>query len=715
MLPLTDILDKVCSYHESANTGLIQRAYDYAQGAHDGQLRKSGDPYFVHPVSVANIIAEMNLDSASVCAALLHDVVEDCEIEEAQIADAFGDEVAFLVEGVTKLGKINFRNREDRQAESFRKMLLAMSKDIRVLLVKLADRLDNMRTLDHMSAPSQERISHETMDIYAPLAGRLGIQWLKDELEDLSFKYTYPEAYAHVSTKLEQAARDSDGYVQQVVGELCELLDESQVQAEVKGRLKHPFSIYRKMREQQVEFERVHDLMAFRVVVDRLPDCYGALGIIHSRWTPVPGRFKDYIALPKSNMYQSLHTTVIGPQHQRIEVQIRTQDMHRTAELGIAAHWQYKESGGGIARADAKKFQWLRELMEFQQEVKDPEEFLDGVKVDLFQDEVYVFTPRGDVRAFPRGSTPVDFAYAIHSEIGDHCNGARVNGSIVPLRYKLHNGDTVEILTSPKQEPSKDWLSFVHTARARSRIRGHIRSDERERSCKLGSELLERLMNRRNLSFQRLIKSGDLDKVAPSFHAKDADELLAQVGYGRVAPEQVVEAVVAAQGAEEAAAKLRPSLIEKTVRKVMPSSAGIVIGEVNDVLVRYGKCCNPLPGDPITGWITRGRGVTVHRRGCDRALELEEERRIDCRWGSSSRMELPVMLRVVTADRPGILANLSRQFNEAGVNISEATCKASVEDRAVNTFQFSIESVEALRKLKRRLSKIEGVFEVERI
>ncbi|MDD9941808.1 MAG: bifunctional (p)ppGpp synthetase/guanosine-3',5'-bis(diphosphate) 3'-pyrophosphohydrolase [Myxococcales bacterium] len=719
MVPLTEILDKVRSYHASADTDLIHRAYAFAAQAHDGQVRKSGDPYFVHPVGVAQIIAEMNLDSSSVCAALLHDVLEDCEVHEDEIEERFGEEVAFLVSGVTKLGKMNFQSREDRQAESFRKMLLAMARDIRVLLVKLADRLDNMRTLHYMSVGSQERISHETMDIYAPLAGRLGIQWLKDELEDLAFKYTYPDAYALVSGKLKQASKDSDRYVHSVIDELQNILGAETIEANVTGRLKHPFSIYRKMREQQVEFERIHDLIAFRVVVERLSDCYGALGVIHSRWTPVPGRFKDYIALPKSNMYQSLHTTVIGPQHKRIEVQIRTHDMHRTADMGIAAHWQYKESGSGPPAEDTKKFQWLRELMEYQKEVKDPEEFFDGVKVDLFQDEVYVFTPKGDVRTFPRGSTPVDFAYAIHSEIGDHCVGARVNGSIVPLRYKLHNGDTVDILTSPKQEPSKDWLNFVHTARARSRIRGHIRTDERARSAKLGRELLERQMHRRDLSYQRVVKSGELGKVATKeFQLRNTDELMTQIGFGRVSPEQVVDAVIN-DGDEQTKTNgkaLKQGLIEKTVRKIRPDQGGIVIGDINDVLVRYGKCCNPVPGDPITGWITRGRGVTVHRRGCDRAMELESERRIECRWGSNAKnMELPVMLRVVTADRPGILANLSRQFNEAGVNIAEATCRASVEGRAVNTFQFNIGSVDALRKLTRRLSKVDGIYEVERM
>jgi guanosine-3',5'-bis(diphosphate) 3'-pyrophosphohydrolase len=715
MVPLTAILDQVRSYHPAANTELINKAYVYSARAHDGQARKSGDPYFIHPVSVADIITKLRLDSASVCAALLHDVVEDTQVTEAEIQREFGKEVAFLVSGVTKLGKVTFGSKEDRQAESFRKMLLAMSEDIRVLLVKLADRLDNMRTLQHMSIDSQERIASETMEIYAPLAGRLGIQWLKSELEDLSFKYLYPEAYNQVQTKLKKMHRDSDKYIQAVVKELERIFSRENVAARVHGRLKHPYSIFRKMREQQTEFERIHDLMAFRVMVPRIGDCYAALGIVHSQWTPVPGRFKDYIALPKPNMYQSLHTTVIGPEHRRVEVQIRTDEMHRTAEMGIAAHWIYKEHGGGPALADAKKFQWLRQLMEYQNEVKDPEEFFDGVKVDLFSDEVYVFTPKGDVRVFPRGSTPVDFAYSVHSEIGDHCAGARVNGAIAPLGYKLRNGDTVEIITSNNQHPSKDWLSFVQSARARARIRSYVRDEERKRSVKLGKDLFERQMQKRDMSYARLVKNGGVDTVVKRFRVRDADELFAQIGYGRVSAVQALDAVVPAEDAEAQDA-LRPSLLEKTMRRVTrrDNSEGIVIGDMDDALVRFAKCCSPLPGDPVTGWITRGRGVTVHRRGCERALELEPERRIECKWAKISKVDLPVMLRIVAADRPGILASLSRQFNEDGVNITEATCRASVNGRALNTFQFNIDNVQKLRALIRHLSKVDGVYEVER-
>jgi GTP pyrophosphokinase len=716
MVRLTDIVDKVRSYHPAADIDLINKAYVYSSKAHDGQLRKSGDPYFIHPVSVAHIIAEMRLDPASVCAALLHDVVEDTGATNEEVTELFGEEVAFLVDGVTKLGRINFTCKEDQQAESFRKMLVAMARDIRVLLVKLADRLDNMRTLQHMKAESQERIAQETIEIYAPLAGRLGIYWLKSELEDLSFKYLHPDNYGEISRKTKKLARDRDRYIEDVTRRLQKMLIERGFAAEVGGRIKHKYSIWRKMRQHNCEFEQVHDYVAFRVIMETVADCYAALGVVHSQWTPIPGRFKDYIALPKPNMYQSLHTTVIGPGQRRIEVQIRTQEMHRTAELGIAAHWKYKEKTGGLDAKDAAQFAWLRQLMEFQQEVADPAEFLDSVKVDLFNDEVYVFTPRGQLKVFPRGATPVDFAFAIHSEVGEHCAGARVNGAIVPLRYKLHNGDTVDIITSPQQTPNKDWLEFVATGRARSRIRNFIRSEERKGAIKLGRELIERAFHKNDHSFSRWLKKGnDVDEVARRFKVSTSEELFAQVGFGRVSAQEVVDAAVPKDDVV-ARDSLRPSFFEKTVRKVTgkDSTGGIRIDDVDDVLVRFAKCCNPLPGDPITGWITHGRGVTVHRRGCAKAMELDPERRLDVSWSDAVKVDRPVSLRISTADRPGILANVSAAFTESGVNIQEANCRVGDDGSAVNHFQFTVSDVAKLRLLMRKISQIDGVYDVER-
>ncbi|UJR85996.1 RelA/SpoT family protein [Sandaracinus amylolyticus] len=712
-ISLTEIVEKVRGYQPQADFDLVNRAYVFSAQKHEGQKRKSGEPYFTHPVAVANIIAEMKLDSASVCAALLHDVLEDTDVTTKQMEEIFGEEVSFLVDGVTKLGKINFTCKEDQQAESFRKMLVAMARDIRVLLVKLADRLDNMRTLEHMKPEAQARIAQETLEIYAPLAGRLGINWLKSELEDLSFRYLYPEAYVDITAKSKKVSRDQERYISDVCKRLQKMLIERGFAAECSGRMKHLYSIYRKMRQNNCEFEQVHDVLAFRVLVENVADCYAALGVIHSQWTPIPGRFKDYIALPKPNMYQSLHTTVIGPGQRRIEVQIRTHEMHKTAENGIAAHWKYKDKSGGPDAKDAARFAWLRQLMEFQQEVADPAEFLDSVKVDLFADEVYVFTPKGQLKVFPRGATPIDFAYSVHSEVGDHCAGSRVNGAIVPLRYTLHNGDTVEIITSPQQHPSKDWLDFVQTGRARSRIRTYIRSEERRRSIKLGKDLVERAFHKKDMSFARFLKSGDAERVATHFKVQSPDELFAAVGYGRVSASDVYDAAIQD---EKSADALRPSFIERTVRRVTGSSSagGIRIDDVDDVLVRFAQCCQPLPGDPITGWITRGRGVTVHRRGCPKAMELDPERRIDVAWSEAIKIARPVALRIITSDRPGILANVSAAFTEAGVNIQEANCRVGPDGQAVNLFQFLVDDAGRLQNLMRKIQGVEGVYSVER-
>ena len=713
MVRLTDILEKVKGYHPKADTDLINRAYVYASRMHDGQTRKSGDPYFVHPLSVADIIADMQLDAASVTAALLHDVVEDCIATNDDIEKSFGEEIAFLVDGVTKLGKVNFASKEDRQAESFRKMLVAMARDIRVLLVKLADRLDNMRTLEHMAPAAQERIARETFEIYAPLAGRLGIQWLRAELEDLSFKYLEPAAYEALKKDMGAMSKATDRYVADVTERLKKMLFARGFAVDVHGRTKHLASIHRKLRATGAELDQIYDLVAFRAVTESVSDCYAALGVIHSEWTPVPGRFKDFIALPKPNMYQSLHTTVIGPGHRRVEVQIRTHEMHRTAEYGIAAHWQYKEATGGLDAKDVAKFAWLRQLMEFQKDVADPEEFYESVKVDLFTEDVYVFTPKGDVKSLPRGSTPIDFAYSVHSEVGHHCSGARVNGAMVPLRHKLQNGDVVEVLTSNKQHPSKDWLDFVATGRARSRIRAYLRAAERKRSISLGRDLVEKEMRKHSMSLSKLLKSKRIDEVTKHFRVQSVDELFAQVAYGRVTTIDIVN-MLAPQEVDRA--QLRPSIIERTVQRVAgrEQSSSIVIDGMNDILVRFAKCCNPVVGDPVTGWVTRGRGVSIHRRGCERALELEPERRVAVSWASRTNVPLPVSLKVTTDDRAGILASVSTVFSDNGVSISEASCQ-SRDGKALNVFHFLIGDLTKLRSLMRGVSKLSGVLEVERV
>ncbi len=721
MLEVEELVDRVTGYHPGADIDLIRRAYQYSEWAHREQTRKSGDPYFVHPSSVAGIIAGLKLDTASVCAGLLHDVVEDTLATVDDIKGDFGAEVATLVDGVTKLGKINFTSREDHQAENFRKMVVAMAQDIRVLLVKLCDRLDNMRTLQYMKPESQERIARETMEIYAPLANRLGIQLIKSELEDLSFQYLEPEAYRGITGKLAKTKKERERYIEGVCRTITSRLAEMGFAAEVSGRAKHMYSIYRKMKEQQVDFEQVFDVIAFRICVESVADCYATLGAIHSKWVPIPGRFKDYIALPKPNMYQSLHTAVIGPGRQRIEIQIRTHEMHRVAEHGVAAHWKYKERiSGGVDPNDAAKFSWLRELADYQNALKDPAEFLESVKIDLFPDEVYVFTPKGDVRVFPRGATPIDFAYAIHSEVGHHCSGARANGQIVPLRYKLKNGDVVEVMTSPSQQPSKDWVDFATTTRARTRIRGFLRADQREKSINLGKELLETEMHGAGMSLSKLLKNDDeIRHVAEAHRLGSKEELLLAIGYGKLAADDVVAGIRGKQadgGSSDPPPSLRTGRIESLVRKVTgKDTGGIKVSGIDDVLVRYAKCCNPLPGDAIIGFITRGRGVTIHRRECTKAFDTDPERRVDVSWDSKAKINRPVQLKVTTANKPGILATVSQTFSAQKINISEANCRAGDDGRACNIFTFHVSDLSQLKTVMKALTKVSGVVEVERV
>src|SRR5215471_15625535 len=694
MLALDVIVDRVRSYHPTADVAIISKAYQFSQYAHREQKRKSGDPYFIHPASVAGIITDLKLDAASVCAGLLHDVVEDTPATLKDIEREFGAEITELVDGVTKLNKINFTSKEDRQAENFRKMVVAMAKDLRVLLVKICDRLDNMRTLEHMSPESQERIARETMEIYAPLTNRLGIHSLKSELEDLSLQYLEPESYRAILGELASTHREREKYIDGVCKTLKQHLAEMGFGAEVHGRAKHITSIFRKMREQQCDLERVYDVLAFRICVETVTECYAALGCVHSKWTPIPGRFKDYIALPKPNMYQSLHTAVIGPGGKRVEVQIRTHDMNRVAERGVAAHWQYKERASGVSARDAQKFTWLRELTAFQRDLKDPAEFLESVKIDLFPDEVYVFTPKGEVRVLPRGSTPIDFAYSIHTDVGHRCSGARANGQIVPLRYKLRNGDVIEVMTSAAQHPTKDWLDSTITSKARNRIRSYLRAEQREKSINLGRELLEGEMHRAGMSLSKLLKNDrELKRVLEGHHVGSLDELLLTIGYGKAQAEDVVQVVRGApwggNESEEPRPELKPSPIERIVRKVRGRDhGGITVNGVDDVLVRYARCCNPLPGDAIIGFITRGRGVTVHRRECSKAFDTDPERRVEIAWDSKAKINRPVMLRVTTANRPGILATVGQTFSGQGINISEANCRAGDDGRACNIFTF---------------------------
>lgn len=717
---LKDLLKKVEQYNQSADVKIIEKAFRAAASAHDGQMRKSGEPYFIHPISVSKLIAELKLDVPSICAGLLHDCVEDTTMTVDDLRRDFNDEIAFLVDGVTKLGKFPWTTREERQAENFRKMLVAMAKDIRVILIKLADRTDNMRTLEHMSMDGQDRIAKETMDIYAPLANRLGIYWLRAELEDLSFRYLYPNEYKTLEDDLDATKEDREAYVDEVENLLRGIMKENDINSEVSGRSKNMWGIYNKMRHSKRTLDQIYDVVAFRVFTDSIRDCYAALGVVHERFTPIPGRFKDFIAMPKPNQYQSLHTSLIGPRGERMEVQIRTYEMHRICEEGIAAHWVYKEGRGSLSTDDQLKFAWLRQLVEFQRDLKDPTEFIDAVKIDLFADEVYVFTPNGDVKAFPAGATPVDFAYSVHTEVGNHCSGARVNGQMVPLRHKLRNGDTVEIITNQNQRPNKDWLKTCATARARSKIRHFIRSEQRNRGRTLGKELLERAFRQSGHSYNKASKQGDLKQAAIDLRCGNKeDDLLMQVGFGKIVPEQVLRTLFPDEMSEPTKEEQQEGTFQRFSRifsknRKRAQSEIRVQGE-DDVLVRFAHCCNPLPGDAIIGFITRGRGVTTHKIDCPKSLDLDPARRIEVSWNSDVQVEHPVSINVHSSDRQGLLAEVSKIFSEHSVNISQANCKVMDNGRAINTFHFQINHLNHLKEVMRAIQKIKGVYTVERI
>ena len=725
MLRLNDILDRVQQYNPDADLDIIKKAYVYSAKVHQGQMRKSGEPYLIHPLEVAGILTQLKLDEASIVTGLLHDTIEDTLTTMEDITGLFGAEVAQLVDGVTKLSQLSANvSQEEKQAENFRKMIVAMARDIRVILVKLADRSHNMRTLEHMIPEKQKRIAQETLDIYAPLANRLGIGWIKQDLEDLSFKYLRPADYQDLYERVEKKKKSSEKYIEDVQEILRAKLAENNLSClQVQGRFKNLYSIYKKMRAGGIDFDQVHDVIAFRLIMKSMPACYEALGLVHTLWKPIPGRFKDYIAIPKPNMYQSLHTTVIGPFGDRLEVQIRTEEMHRIAEEGIAAHWAYKEGRASGAGEDAKKFAWLRQLMEWVRGLKDPKEFLDAFKGDLFTDEVFVFTPANDVKSLPLGATPVDFAYAIHSDIGDRCVGAKVDGKIVPLRYKLKNGDTVEVLTSPNSHPSKDWLSFVKTSRALARIRGYIKEQQREQSLELGKNLTERELKRFNLSLNKLIKTGEFKKTAEALGYRTEEALLVAVGYGKVLPTQILakhvppekladkEAVGVPRGPE-----LEEGTFTKIINKVTNRSAksGVRINGIDDALVIFGRCCGPVPGDPIVGFITRGRGITVHTASCDKVLATDPNRRIEVTWDVKPDFTRPVTLRIMTTDRAGMIADISTAFSQKGVSIVQANCRVTTDDRAVNTFEVKISNLKQLDELKSAIERIPGVIEVMR-
>ncbi len=706
---LEELLAKAGANRPDADLSVIERAWDYARDAHDGQVRESGEPYFDHPVAVAFILADMNLDPNTIVAGLFHDVIEDTGRSYEEISQVFGSEIATLVDGVTKLSRMDFKSREEQQAESLRKMFVAMAKDIRVILIKLADRLHNMQTLDFSPPDKQRRVAGETLEIYAPLAHRLGMWRMKWELEDLSLRYLDTDAYYDLVEKVATKRQEREGYIEEARETLEAALTEIGISAEIQGRPKHFYSIYRKMEKQGKDFSEIWDLMGLRVIVGTLRECYAVLGAVHSIWKPIPGRFKDYVAMPKSNMYQSLHTTVIGPRGEPLEIQIRTWEMHRTAEYGIAAHWRYKEGGGGGDFED--KITWLRQILEWQKETRNGTEFVETLKVDLFSDEVYVFTPRGDVKTLPAGSTPIDFAYAVHTDVGHSCSGARVNGRMVPLNTKLATGDIVEIITSKSQAgPSRDWLAIAKTSKAKGKIRQWLKEEQREASVEQGKELVEKELKKLGLQVRANMKEERLLEVAQKFSYQSTDDLLASVGYGKLSAAQVVTKLVPERAADETP---KPS----PAKKKAGSSHGVRVPGVDNLLVRFARCCNPVPGDPIVGYVTRGRGVSVHRKDCPNAMIIvnaEKDRVVDVYWDTKDGESYPVEIEMEAYDAPGLLTGVINTAVEMKAHVSAVTARTLKNRVAVINMTVEIHDVEHMDSVMERLRRISGVQSVRR-
>jgi GTP pyrophosphokinase len=720
VLRFEDILEKVESYHPKVDEALLRRAYVVSAHAHRNQLRFSGEPYLVHPLNVAMILADMRLDEVSIATGLLHDVLEDTEMTKERVKELFGPDVAHLVDGVTKISRYNFTSREAQQAETFRKMLLAMTDDLRVILVKLADRLHNMRTLEHLPEEKRRAIAAETMEIYAPLANRLGMGKVKGELEDLSFRFLHPDEHLQLTAAIDERLKTSADNVERIRRDLIEKTAGAGIEADVNGRVKRYWSIRQKLRRQQIPLDQLYDILAFRILVDTIPQCYSVLGIVHQAWRPVPGRIKDYIAMPKPNFYQALHTTLVPENAPPFEVQIRTREMDLIAENGIAAHWKYKE-GKLDPRADEASIGMVRQLLETTKEISDPREFLTALRIDLFPDEVYTFSPRGAVFSFPRGATPVDFAYRIHTDVGHHCVGARVGGRLVPLKTPLENGDIVEIMTSPAAQPSRDWLGFAVTSRAKNKIRAFIHAAEKEKSIEIGRRLLERELKKFKKSLPRLLEQKAFDPHLGDFGASKVDDLLADIGYGKVVPKAVVAKLLPPDAAAAEAATAAPSRVatlRSAVRRVLPfgPATGIRVKGENDLLATLAECCRPVPGDDIVGYVTRGRGVSVHATACPnvRNLLFDPAREIEVEWHSAKDSSFTVDLEIRTEDRPGMLAKITQVISAAGSNIRAIEARTSRDGTAAIEGSVTTRDRRHLEKLLVMLRGVPGVTEVRR-
>ncbi len=717
--PVEAILEELLAHNAEADTAMVKRAYEYSSASHAGQLRLSGEPYFAHPASVALTLAEMGFDEHTVAAGLLHDTVEDTSASIEELDSHFGEQVADIVDGVTKISLMTFDTKEEAQAENIRKMILAMSHDMRVPLVKLADRQHNMRTLEFQKPHKQVSIAQETMDIYAPLANRLGLHRIKLELEDLSFRYLMPDAYAQITNWLEENQMEERQLISKVISRLEEIMEANGIQGRVFGRIKHKYSIYKKMTQQELTLDEMHDIIAFRVIVAELKDCYAVLGLVHALWRPVPGRFKDYISMPKANGYQSLHSTVIGPEGERVEIQIRTEEMHSLAEHGVASHWLYKERDHALSMQDSPQFQWLRDIMARQQDESDSKEFMQSLKMDLFKDEVYVFTPKGAVKELPEGATPLDFAFLIHTDIGFHCVGAKVNGKICPLSTTLKSGDTVEILTDKNRRPNRDWLKFVKTSKARSRIQHFLRTEERGAAVDLGREMLEKEGRKLGVNVAKAIKDNSIHLLLQEFSFGSVDEMCAAVGYARHTPKRLLSRYLAitqpaVHGNQDDNGDPITPITPVPKGTDAPKQDGITIQGLDDMLVHFARCCNPLPGDPVVGFISRGRGVIIHTAHCPHIQTLESERLVSVSWSKGETKPFPAKIHIIVRNTKGMLAKIGNVFSEEDINIDTLSVYSLPDGKSEMETTVEVRDTAQLYQTMDKLRTVDGILEVTR-
>ena len=712
MIRLNDIIDKVTAYKEISDNelDLIKKAYIYSAKVHAGQTRISGEAYLSHPLEVSAILADLKLDISTISTGLLHDTVEDTLATIQEIDDLFGKDIAFLVDGTTKISKLEYVSKLESQAESFRKFILATAKDIRVVLIKLADRLHNMRTLKYLPEDRRIRISQETMDIYAPLAHRLGINWINTELEDLAFQFSNPKDFRKVTKLVSSKKKEWRNYLNEVKNTISSKLNELNIDADVTGRFKHNYGIYKKMQFQSKDFEKVYDILAFRVLTNSENECYQTLGAVHTIWKPIPGRFKDYIALPKTNGYQSLHTTVLGPLGEQVEIQIRTKDMHEYAEYGVAAHWNYKEQNGN---GSYEMYSMLRKLVEHK-DIEDPAEFLDAIKGELISNLLYVFTPGGDLIELQRGATPVDFAYAIHSDIGDHCSRAMVNRALVSLDYKLKTGDTVEITINKEQKPNRDWLSFVVTSKAKTKIRSWLRTLENKKAEEIGKSIAERKLRDKGININDIFKKDKLTEIFDKFELNNLEELYRAVGFGNISINDLIKFVKPETELHTADKAYRIDKIIKNIRKDEMKDAVLVKG-YNDIMTRFAKCCSPLPGESISGYITRGKGITIHKNDCQHLLEVDPQRKIEVEWDKKFNEQMPAKIFVECIDKPGILSKLTKTISSSDVNILRVEMDSNEIEKAKGVFNLTVDNVNQLIAVIESLKKVKGVLSVDRI